>query len=210
LAAGGAAHRALRARSTPESTPPWREQGDFFFLRRLSADAATELVVQLCATRLPEKLGIPPAEIQVLTPMRKGAAGVYALNAALQAALNPPAPGKKEHPYGERIFRTGDRVMQIRNNYDIIWTTADKTESGTGVFNGDIGYVRALDPVQETLTVDFDGHTVTYVLTSSSELQHAWAMTVPQTRRAASTARRSTADRAAAALAYRCVLLHEP
>jgi exodeoxyribonuclease V alpha subunit len=153
-------------------------KGDFFFLRRLSADAATELVVQLCATRLPEKLGIPPAEIQVLTPMRKGAAGVYALNAALQAALNPPAPGKKEHPYGERIFRTGDRVMQIRNNYDIIWTTADKTESGTGVFNGDIGYVRALDPVQETLTVDFDGHTVTYDFDQLPELEHAWAMTV--------------------------------
>ena len=159
--------------------PPFGEnKGDFFFLRRLNADAATELIVQLCSRRLPENMGVAPQEIQVLTPMRRGATGVYALNAALQAALNPPAPGKKEKKYGETAFRTGDRVMQIRNNYDIIWVTADGKATGTGVFNGDIGYIAAVDDQRETLTVDYDGRLVTYDFEQLGELEHAWAMTV--------------------------------
>ena len=153
-------------------------QGDFFFLRRTNPDAARELIVQLCAKRLPEKMGIQSAEIQVLTPTRKGGAGVYALNQALQAALNPPADGKAEKRFGESVFRVGDRVMQIRNNYDIIWVSADNSVSGTGVYNGDIGYIAAIDNVNELVTVDYDGHLATYDFDMLAELEHAWAMTV--------------------------------
>ena len=123
-------------------------------------------------------MGITPEQIQVLTPTRKGSAGVAALNRALQAALNPPAEGRGEKRYGEIVYRVGDRVMQIRNNYDIAWTNAQQTLSGTGVFNGDIGYITAIDPSQELLTVDYDGKLTSYGYDMLSELEHAWAMTV--------------------------------
>ena len=153
-------------------------KGDFFFMRRLNQDAAVELIVQLCAQRLPQNMGIRPEEIQVLTPTRKGNAGVASLNKALQAALNPPQKGKAERQSGGAVFRVGDRVMQIRNNYDIVWTNASGTKSGTGAFNGDIGYITAIDPAAETLTVDYDGHLTAYAFDMLSELEHAWAMTV--------------------------------
>ena len=153
-------------------------KGDFFFMRRTNPDAAKELVVQLCAERLPQNMGVAPEEIQVLSPSRKGSAGVVSLNAALQSALNPPAPGKAEKAFGSAVFRVGDRVMQIRNNYDIIWVSADNTRSGTGVYNGDVGYVRAIDASAELMTVDFDGRLATYGFDMLSELEHAWAMTV--------------------------------
>ena len=153
-------------------------KGDFFFLRRMDQEQARDLVVQLCAERLPKNMGIPASEIQVLTPTRKGASGVYSLNEALQKVLNPPAPGKAEKAYGNVIFRVGDRVMQIRNNYDIIWVSADNTFSGTGVYNGDIGWIRAIDTVNELMTVEFDGRMVSYDFDMLSELEHAWAMTV--------------------------------
>jgi exodeoxyribonuclease V alpha subunit len=110
--------------------------------------------------------------------MRRGVAGVASLNEALQSALNPPADDKPEKRYGDRIFRVGDRVMQIRNNYDIIWVTADDAQSGTGVYNGDIGYVLSIDHNNERLIVDFDGHLAPYDFDMLSELEHAWAMTV--------------------------------
>ena len=153
-------------------------KGDVFFLRRLAPDSARDLIVQLCAERLPKNMGIRPEEIQVLTAMRRGAAGMYAINSALQAALNPPAAGKPEKKYGDFVFRAGDRVMQIRNNYDIIWTTSDTAQSGSGVFNGDVGYIREVDVNSETLVVDFDGRLATYGFDMLSELEHAWAMTV--------------------------------
>ena len=153
-------------------------KGDFFFMRRTNQEQARDLVVQLCAERLPKNMGIQSDEIQVLTPTRKGAAGVYSLNSALQAALNPPAEGKAEKPFGNYIFRVGDRVMQIRNNYDIIWVSADHSVSGTGAYNGDIGYIRAIDAANELLTVDFDGKLTLYSFDMLSELEHAWAMTV--------------------------------
>ena len=123
-------------------------------------------------------MGVAPEEIQVLSPSRKGSAGVVSLNAALQSSLNPPAPGKAEKAFGSAVFRVGDRVMQIRNNYDIIWVSADNTRSGTGVYNGDVGYVRAIDTSSELMTVDFDGRLATYGFDMLSELEHAWAMTV--------------------------------
>jgi len=153
-------------------------KGDFFFMRRTNQDAARELIVQLCAERLPKNLGLSSDEIQVLTPTRKGSAGVYSLNQALQAALNPHADGKPEKQYGNFVFRVGDRVMQIRNNYDIIWIAADSSFSGTGVFNGDIGYIRSIDSANELLVVDYDGHLATYSFDMLSEIEHAWAMTV--------------------------------
>ncbi len=153
-------------------------KGDFFFLRRTNQDAARELIVQLCSERLPKNMGIPSSEIQVLTPMRNGAAGVYSLNGALQSALNPNTKEKASRQYGNIIFRVGDRVMQIRNNYDIIWVSSDNTVSGTGIYNGDIGYIRAIDSVNEFLTVDYDGHIATYTFDMLSELEHAFAMTV--------------------------------
>ncbi|MBE6913375.1 MAG: ATP-dependent RecD-like DNA helicase [Ruminococcaceae bacterium] len=153
-------------------------KGDFFFMRRLNQEAAQALIVQLCAERLPKNMGIAPHEIQVLTPMRKGMIGVQGLNAALQAALNPPAEGKSEKKFGDITFRIGDRVMQIRNNYDIIWVTADNAAAGTGVFNGDIGYILSIDPNHELVIVDFDGHLASYGFDMLSELEHAWAMTI--------------------------------
>ena len=153
-------------------------KGDFFFMRRLNQDAAVELITQLCSKRLPENMKIMPQDIQVLTPTKKGACGTYNLNSSLQRVLNPPAEGKNEKKFGEFVFREGDRVMQIRNDYDIIWVSADNAVKGTGVFNGDIGYIIAIDTAKEILTVDYDGRLASYGFEMLSELEHAWAMTV--------------------------------
>lgn len=151
---------------------------DFFFLRRKTEEDVSNLVRDLCAQRLPKNMGIPSDQIQVLSPTRKGGVGTVALNKMLQAALNPGAPGKQEKQYGEYIFREGDRVMQIRNNYDIMWKRADSTAIGTGIFNGDIGTITQLDNNAQTLTVDFDGRLTEYEFTQLNELEPAYAMTV--------------------------------
>ena len=151
---------------------------DFFFMRRGSEESVIQLVRDLCTTRLPQNMGIQAAEIQVLSPTRKGGVGTAALNKMLQAALNPPAPGKKEKGYGEIIFREGDRVMQIRNNYDIIWKKSDGTAVGTGIFNGDVGTVKKIDLQQERLTVLFDDREADYDFTQLGELEQAYAITV--------------------------------
>ena len=153
-------------------------KGDFFFMRRLNSNAAVELIMQLCSKRLPDNMGIRPEEIQVLTPTRRGSCGTYNLNRMLQSVLNPEDKAKKEKKFGDFTFREGDRVMQIRNDYDIMWSTADKKQSGTGVFNGDIGYVSSINEAEERLTVDYDGHLAIYGFDMLSELEHAWAMTV--------------------------------
>ena len=149
----------------------------FYFMRRIEAEAAAETIISLCRDRLPKNMGIPSTEIQVLTPTRKGPAGTENLNRLLQSALNPPADGKHEFEYGGRLFREGDKVMQIRNDYDILWRTEDM-QAGSGVFNGDIGFIRNIDPASETLTIDFDGRIAEYVYEQATELDHAWAMTV--------------------------------
>ena len=122
-------------------------------------------------------MGIPAPEIQVLTPTRKGATGTAALNRALQAALNPPAPGKRERLFGDTVFREGDRVMQTRNDYDVIWEREDGT-AGTGVFNGDVGQILQIDPSGEVLTIAFDDRVATYTADMLAELDMAYAMTV--------------------------------
>jgi len=151
---------------------------DFFFMRRQSEDAVAQTVRDLCATRLPKNMGIPASEIQVLTPTRKGAVGTAELNIRLQEALNPPSPEKKERQYGGFTFREGDRVMQIRNNYDIMWKKPDGSTVGTGIFNGDVGTITAIDPSMEMLTVVFDDREAEYEFSQLGELEPAYAMTV--------------------------------
>ena len=155
-----------------------QNSGDFFFLRRTDPQKAADTVVELCRTRLPNNMKIPPSDIQVLTPTRKYDTGMAALNVRLQAALNPPSPEKKERRFGETVFREGDRVMQIRNDYDIVLKNPDGTTAGTGVYNGDVGQITAIDPQTETLAVCYDGKTATYGFEMLNELEHAWVMTV--------------------------------
>lgn len=152
--------------------------GDFFRLKRLQAGTSVETITQLCSQRLPGKMGIPPEDIQVLSPTRKGELGTANLNRALQAVLNPPGKEKKEKLFGDAVFREGDRVMQIKNNYDILWKNSSGTESGTGIYNGDIGVVQAIDPEAETITVNFDGRIASFGFDALIELEHAWAITV--------------------------------
>jgi len=151
---------------------------DFFFMRRPTEEGLSQLIRDLCTTRLPGKMGIPADQIQVLSPTRKGTVGTVSLNRMLQEALNPPAPEKKEKAYGEYVFREGDRVMQIRNNYDIIWKRTGGSEVGTGIFNGDVGVITAIDPSVETMTVRFDDREADYDFTQLNELEPAYAMTV--------------------------------
>ena len=151
--------------------------GDFFRLRRLNGGTAVETIVELCARRLPDNMNIPSASIQVLSPTRKGETGTVNLNKRLQAVLNPPSESKKEKLFGEVIFRVGDRVIQTKNNYDTIWKTKGGV-SGAGVYNGDIGTIAQIDPITETLTVDFEDKLATYSFEMLNELEHAWALTV--------------------------------
>ena len=159
--------------------PELREvKSDFFFLRRNSEDGVRQTICELVSTRLPRKMGIPAEQIQVLTPTRKGGVGTWSLNGLLQSTLNPEGFGKKEHKWGEYTFREGDRVMQIRNNYDIMWKKTDASAVGTGIFNGDMGIVRAIDPGAETMTVVFDDREAEYEFTQLGELEPAYAITV--------------------------------
>ena len=147
-----------------------RTDRDFFFLRRRDPEAVVQTIAQLCQTRLPKNMGIPATEIQVLSPTRKGETGTKNLNLALQAVLNPPAAGKKEKRYGDFSFREGDRVMQIRNNYDILWKNPNGLGAGTGIFNGDIGVIVQIDYETELVTVDFDDKRAEYAFDLLGEL----------------------------------------
>lgn len=151
--------------------------GDFFRLRRMQGGSCVETIVELCKRRLPENMKIPSNQIQVLSPSRKGETGTANLNKCLQAALNPPNESKKEKLFGETVFRTGDRVIQIKNNYDIVWK--DKLgKSGMGVYNGDIGTVVEIDTASEYLKVDYEDKVALYGFEMLNELEHAWALTV--------------------------------
>ncbi len=153
-------------------------KSDFFFMRRQNEEGVCSLIRDLCTTRLPNNMGIPSDQIQVLSPTRKGSVGTMNLNKLLQAALNPAAPDKKERQFGEFIFREGDRVMQIRNNYDIMWKKVDGSAVGTGIFNGDVGTIREIDLGMETMTIRFDDREAEYDFTQLNELEPAYAMTV--------------------------------
>lgn len=137
-----------------------------------------ETITELCAVRLPNRMHIAPEEIQVLSPTRRGELGTVWLNRQLQQVLNPPDKEKAEQQYGDVVFREGDRIMQIRNNYDLLWTNEDQTLSGIGIYNGDIGYIRRIDKENESLILDFDGKITLYSFANLNELEHAWAVTI--------------------------------
>ena len=151
---------------------------DFFFLRRTEPQRCAETIVELVKTRLPKNMGIPTEQIQVLSPTRRHTTGTASLNRAIQEAVNPGGEGVPERRFGEYIFREGDRVMQVRNNYDILWRDREGRGSGMGVFNGDIGRVEKVDNREELVTVDFDGRLVDYTPEMLLELESAYAVTV--------------------------------
>lgn len=156
---------------------------DFFFLKRYDADLIINVLLQLVLQKLPKFVDAQTYDIQVLTPMRKGLLGVERLNQILQLYLNPPSERKREKPHGQTIFREGDKVMQIKNNYQLVWEIVNKyhlpIESGTGVFNGDTGVIDTINMAGEVLTVVFDeGRRVDYTFKQLDELELAYAITV--------------------------------
>ena len=157
-----------------------QRESDFFLDRQDSMAAAADTVVRLCVERLPKFLKLEDArrDIQVLSPQKKGPAGVIQLNRLLQQACNPPARDKPELEFGDLTFRVGDKVMHIRNDYQLEWSTADG-EEGSGVFNGDLGFVREVDTDEDALTVQFDdGRIATYTRTDLEELDLAYCVSV--------------------------------
>ncbi len=156
---------------------------DFFFLKRFEADVIIRVAIQLIHQKLPKFVDAAPFDIQVLTPMRKGLLGVERLNGILQQYLNPPSSDKKEHEYHDIIFREGDKVMQIKNNYQLEWEIRSEygiaIEKGMGIFNGDMGVIRTINTYAETMTVEFDeARLVDYSLKQLEELELAYAITI--------------------------------
>ena len=156
---------------------------DFFFLKRQDADIIIRVVIALIQEKLPRYVEAKPFDIQVLTPMRKGLLGVERLNQILQRYLNPPEPSKKEKEYGQGLFREGDKVMQIRNNYQLEWEIRGRYEipvdKGVGVFNGDTGILKTINEFSETAEVEFeDGRCAEYSFKQLEELELAYAVTI--------------------------------
>ena len=148
---------------------------DFFFMPRETDAQIASTVASLCAERLPRAYGDPEG-IQVISPTRRGNSGTEKLNSVLQAAMNPAGRGKKEYKFRDVTFRTGDRVMQVRNNYELEWTRYGKV--GMGIFNGDIGKVKDINTVEKFLEIDFDGREVFYEFTDLEDLEPAYCVTV--------------------------------
>ena len=156
---------------------------DFFFLKRYDADIIIRVVIALIQEKLPGYVKAKPFEIQVLTPMRKGLLGVERLNQILQRYLNPPDPSKREKETGQGLFREGDKVMQVKNNYQLEWEVRGKygiaVEKGVGVFNGDTGILKEINEFAETALVEFeDGRYTEYSFKQLDELELAYAITI--------------------------------
>ena len=152
-------------------------EGDFFFLES-DGEACQKLVCDLVTTRLPRSYGFDPVrDIQVLCPTKLGPTGTQALNTALQALLNPPAPGKPQLQSASRVFRVGDKVMQVRNNYEILWSRAGG-EQGVGAYNGDIGIVESINPRDRSMVVRMEDRRLVYPAENLGELEIAYAVTV--------------------------------
>lgn len=150
---------------------------DFFFIERRTASSAAQTVCELCTSRLPKTYSYSPTDdIQVLCPSKKGESGTVNLNNILQKQINPSAKHKKEHNFGQRIFREGDKLMQTKNNYNISWEGSDGT--GLGIFNGDIGILEKIDESSRTMHIRFDDRLAEYPFESNQELEHAYAITV--------------------------------
>lgn len=154
------------------------KSSDFFFLPREDDDMIARTVAELCAVRLPKSYGKEiVGDIQVITPSRKGSAGTVVLNSLLQKVMNPSSPNKKEKRVRDVVFREGDKVMQVKNNYDIEWVSEDK--EGVGIFNGDIGIISEIDNRNERMRIVFDDNRyVDYDYSYLDELEHAYAITV--------------------------------
>ena len=152
-------------------------QNDFFFMNKPNESEIAGLVIQLTKQRLPDTYGFSPIDdIQVLCPTKMGAAGTRELNKQLQLALNPPSQNKAEFKFFDVIFRTGDKVMQTKNDYDVLWTK--NNEKGSGIFNGDIGIIRAVDRFSQNVTIDFEGRMAIYTSEMLRKLEHAYAITI--------------------------------
>lgn len=156
---------------------------DFFFLKRQDANVIISVLLTLIQKKLPKYVDARPYDIQVLTPMRKGFLGVERLNGILQEYLNPPSDNKAEKGYGDRIFRVGDKVMQIKNNYQLEWEITTKygltVDKGTGVFNGDMGIITEINSYTETMEVEYDEkRKVKYPFELLEELELAYAITI--------------------------------
>ena len=154
-----------------------RTDSDFFFMRRDDYEKALDLIVDLTRRRLPNAYGYSPTDdIQIITPSRKGTVGTIELNKLLQAKLNPPEKDKREYRGFVYTYRVGDKVMQTRNNYDIVWSRG--SEQGAGIFNGDIGKIISIDLAAQSAKVDFDGREASYPFDILPQLELAYAITV--------------------------------
>lgn len=154
-----------------------RHDMDFFFMRRSLGEDILATMVDVCINRLPKTYGASAFDrIQIITPTKKGGAGTESLNRILQQRLNPPASDKREKKHGDVVFREGDKVMQVRNNYDLSWMEGGKERFG--VYNGDIGIIRKIYDTQSYMMIDFDGHEVKYAFDLLEDLEHAYAITV--------------------------------
>lgn len=152
-------------------------QNDFFFMNKSIESDIAELVIQLAKQRLPDTYGFSPIDdIQVLCPTKMGMAGTKELNKQLQSALNPPSQNKAELKFFDVIFRTGDKVMQTKNDYDVLWTK--NNEKGSGIFNGDIGIIRSVDRFSQNVIIDFEGRVAIYTSEMLRRLEHAYAITI--------------------------------
>ena len=152
-------------------------QNDFFFMNKSLESDIAELVIQLAKQRLPDTYGFSPIDdIQVLCPTKMGMAGTKELNKQLQSALNPPSQNKAELKFFDVIFRTGDKGMQTKNDYDVLWTK--NNEKGSGIFNGDIGIIRSVDRFSQNVTIDFEGRVAIYTSEMLRRLEHAYAITI--------------------------------
>ena len=156
---------------------------DFFFLRRQRAEDIIGQAIHLVRDSLPKYVQADTADIQVMTPMKKGLVGTIRLNAVMQQALNPPGPRKREWTRGDVVFREGDRVMQVRNNYQKEWTIRGRygavIDTGAGIYNGDMGVIRAIDPLTALMTVEFDEHRrVDYEKSELDQLELSYAVTI--------------------------------
>ena len=155
-----------------------RKDSDFFFMQRLDAEGAAVTVTELCSRRLPDAYGYSPLDdIQVLCPTKLGPTGTQALNVELQNLLNPPQKGKPQLQSAARVFRVGDKVMQVRNNYEIVWNRIGG-EQGVGAYNGDIGIVESINLRERSMVVRMDDRRLLYPAENLNELEIAYAITV--------------------------------